>query len=307
MTTILITGASGFFGKSFLEALQKNKADLRFICLYNSQKKEINDDRFTWVKVDLLDLSTHKELMQKFNPTHCCHLAWYVPPQNFWHASENLEWLQASVHLFKEFCESGGEVFMGAGSLAEYDWSSGILDEGSTPLVPRSLYGQCKKSLYEILKIIRDTNYQSTTLLWPRIGYFFGENEAPQKLISKIISGIKMGTQLNLVSKDTQRPYAHVKYLGESLSYIFLNQQEDLVFNLSASQSYTLEKIVEFVSKIFDVMPKHVVYGSYTICSLSSEPLLLDVRTYLLRKNLGNSIPDTFFEDIREMTKINCP
>jgi len=303
MTTFLITGASGFFGNSLLQALQKSKANGRFICLYNSQKNEINDPRFTWVKANLLDPSTHREVMKKFHPTYCVHLAWHVPPQNFWHAPENLEWLQASIHLFKEFCEAGGKVFMGAGSLAEYDWSSGILDEETTPLIPRSLYGQCKKSLYEILKVIRDTNYQSTTLLWPRIGYFFGQNEPPQKLISKVINRIKTGGALNLVSKDMKRPYAHVKYLGESLAYVLLNQQEDLAFNLSASHSYTLEEIIKFVGNIFDASPQNIVYDSYHTRSLTPEPLVLSVHTDLLRKALGNPIADTFFEDLQEMAQ----
>ncbi|MGV8948013.1 MAG: NAD-dependent epimerase/dehydratase family protein [Candidatus Paracaedibacter sp.] len=302
MSTYLITGASGFFGKSMIQSLKQAKEDDHFICLYHSKRPEIEDSRFSWIKVDLLDLSTHSDLIQKYQPTYCAHLAWHVPPQNFWQAEENLDWLRASVHLFQTFCEGGGKIFLGAGSLAEYTWSTGVLYE-NTPLVPRSLYGQCKKSLYEILKVIRDSKYKDSTIIWPRIGYFFGPDEPPQKLISKIIDSLKKGASLNLVSKDTKRPYAHVKYLGESLAHIFFNQTEDLVFNLSASKAYSLKEIVDFVSNKLNIDQDHVSYDTYT--SPNPEPLDMEVHTDILNSQLGINIPDTFFENLREIIEGN--
>jgi len=300
--TCLITGASGFFGKALIEVLAQTKEERQFICLYNSNKWDICDPRFIWVQADLLDILCHQGLMEKYKPTHCIHLAWHVPPQNFWHAQENLEWLQASIYLFKAFCESGGRVFLGAGTLTEYDWSTGVLEEGKTPLLPNSLYGQCKKSLYEILKIIRASQYKDTVLIWSRIGYFFSVDEPSQKLISRLINSLITGAPLKLVDKNTKRPFAHVKYLGGFLANILLKQREDLVFNLSTTKTYALEEVVDFISSKLNTVPRNIAYGAYI--SPAREPLSIEIKTDILKGIFGNNIPDTFFDDLAEMIDI---
>ena len=299
MATYLITGASGFFGKSLLRALLQTRTEDQFICLYHSTMYNIDDARFTWVKADLLDLSMHKYIIEHYKPTHCVHLAWHVPPQNFWYAEENIEWLRVSTNLFKEFCEGGGKFFMGSGTLAEYDWSTGTLDEDKTILVPHSLYGQCKKSLHEILEVIRNTRYTDTALLWARIGYFFGEDEPAQKLITKVIQSLQTNKTLNLVGQDMIRPYAHVNYLGKALAHILLNYKKDLTFNISAAKGYTLKAIVDYIRNELQATEAVVHYNSYV--GLIPEPLTINVSTNRLEKALGASIPDTFFEDIRQI------
>ncbi len=301
MKTILITGASGFFGKSLVEALQKTNVDCQFICVYNNNIIDISDPRFVFVQADLLDVSKHQTLMQRFKPTKCVHLAWYVAPQKFWSALENFEWMYASINLFKVFCENGGKFFLGAGSLAEYDWITGVLDEEKTQLNPQTIYGQSKKSLYEILKIIRDVYYKDVKLIWPRIGYFFGSNEPKQKLISKLVHNIKESLPLTLVNKDIKRPYVHVKYLGNILSKIILNLGEDIVFNLSATESYSLEEIVNFISAECGIQSTQIIYNAYK--SSIFEPLQLIVNTEKMVQINTRQIPDTFFKDLRNMIR----
>jgi nucleoside-diphosphate-sugar epimerase len=304
MKTVLITGASGFFGKSFIEALgQESLDDHQFVCIANIKTIEIQDPRFKVIQADLLDTTGHQALMEAIKPTHCVHLAWHVPPQDFWNAYENVEWLYASVSLFKAFCDTGGKVFIGAGTIAEYDWKTGILDEEKTPLMPNTFYGQCKKSLYEILTSIRNAHYKNTVLIWPRIGYFFGSSEPSLKLISRIIDSIKTSTLLKLVSKETRRPYAHVRYLGKVLAYLLLNQEEDLVFNLSANTGYTLEEIVNYVNNKVLQSSAQVSYDAYN--TSSAQPITLEVKTLSLEKILKSNIQDTFFEDLKEMIEAN--
>ncbi len=218
---ILITGASGFFGKSLISSLEKSTEDFECFCIYKENYLEVLDKRFQWAQCDLLNKKEAEQLIKIIKPTHLVHLAWHVPPQQFWTAFENIDWLNASTNLFQAFCENGGKAFVGAGTLAEYDWTKGILEETTAPLLPNTLYGQCKKSLYEILTSIRNTHYQQTKIIWPRIGYFFGENEPKEKLISKLIYNIKNALPVNLASPEFERPYAHVKYFGQAIAKLF--------------------------------------------------------------------------------------
>src|ERR1017187_3052767 len=152
MTVVLITGASGFFGKALISALSQGNRDDRFVCLSRDQTINHRDPRFTFIKADLLDSTFRQNLIEEIKPEVCVHLAWHVPPGVFWQSPENMRWREVSVSLFCEFCRAGGRVFIGAGTTAEYDWSAGFLDEATTPLAPHTLYGQCKKALHETIR-----------------------------------------------------------------------------------------------------------------------------------------------------------
>ena len=237
-------------------------------------------------------MNTHK-------PTDLIHLAWDVPPGEFWHSMKNIDWLYASISLFKEFCDGGGKKFIGAGSSTEYDWFSGVLDEQTTPLIPSTLYGECKKSLHAILQQIQQRNYEQTVLIWARVGYFFGEQEPQQKLISKIINHLMIQTSLNLVSEIISRPYAHVKYLGEAFVHVLFNRGKNIDFNLSGSDQYTVKEIVEFIGRELQKSTNVISYGAYK--SPIKEPDNLICNTDRLKKIIGYDMPTTFYEDLKEM------
>lgn len=290
---ILITGASGFFGKSFVNALAQSTESFECFCVYKSNILRTSDKRFQWRQCDLLNIKETEQLIKSIKPTHLVHLAWHVPPQQFWTAFENMDWLTASINLFQAFCENDGKVFIGAGTLAEYDWANGILNEKETPLVPNTLYGQCKKSLYEILISTRNAHYPKTKIMWPRIGYFFGPYEPKEKLISKLIYNIREGLSIDLASADFKRPYAHVKYLGEVLAkLVMLDESKDAAFNLSASTSHPLKGIVDFMSTKLEKESSEIRYNMYP-----SIPERLVVKVDFL-KSMNWEIPNTFFDDL---------
>ena len=300
MKKILITGASGFFGKSLLDALQGSRDDFKCYYVYSSKEIKTYDQRFQWVPRNLLNKDASSQLINELQPTHLVHLAWHVPPQQFWTAKENIDWVYASLNLFQAFCENGGKVFVGAGTLAEYDWSSGILDESLTPLYPNTLYGQCKKSLHDILVSLAKTHYPKVSIIWPRIGHFFGPQEPQAKLISKLIYSIQNNLPMNLASEEFRRPYAHVKYFGEIITKILmLNSVKELTFNMSASTTYSLGEIVECIKKTLGKDSDNIRYNAYS--APNTGPLTLEVHTKVLEEAINFKIPDTFFEDLKDL------
>ncbi len=293
MKQILISGASGFFGKNILRALENSDEEAEYICVYNKTPIESSCEKIKWVHGDLLNTNDTANLIKCLKPTHLLHLAWHVPPKMFWTAKENYDWLYASINLFEFFCQEGGKVFVGAGTLAEYDWKTGFIDE-STSLNPNTLYGQCKKSLYEILLQLKMSRYPNTTLIWPRIGYFFGPGESPDKLIPKLISHLKKGISMDLASPGFKRPYAHVRYLSDIFKRILFNgSMADAAFNMSASTSYSLSQIVDYAVKKLGIKNKNINFGVY-----DSMPMTLSVENKYLDTVMNFTIPDTFFEDL---------
>lgn len=300
MDTILITGASGFFGRNLAKTLSKEQSSFRCICVYHKNENlipKVKDTRFEWVTADLMAIKDVQNLMSRYLPTCLVHFAWHVPPQNFWHSFENAGWVLATVNIFKEFCANGGKYFIGAGSLAEYDWTSSILKEDEICLRPQTLYGECKKSLFNLLKQIKNIYYPDVILSWARIGYFFGEDEPKNKFISVVTNKILTNSELLLLDKQTRRGYAHVKYLAEVFKRLVFDNKKDLVLNVNASYSHSLNEIINFIAKVLNKDSVKVFYGGYK--SKTYEPLQMNVEVERLRNILGYEIKNTFFDDLK--------
>lgn len=296
MKRVVVTGATGFVGRSVVEAFLGCTEDIKIFCLYKGASPALDDRRFVWIECDLEDISTHQQLMNEIKPTHCIHLAWYVPPKEFWHASKNIDWIYVSAKFFEAFCAAGGKYFLGAGSIAEYDMSGGNLDEKLTPLLPNSLYGEAKKTLFLLLQQIKRQNYPQVVLLWARIGYFFGESQPQEKLFTKVFKSLLLEDNLKVMAATTRRPYAHIKYLGQALLKALFSIEHDMIFNVSSSSTYSLEQIVEALAKSLAKGSSPIIYGGYKPPLCEPEKIEISVKNF--EDTVKWSIPDTFISDV---------
>ncbi|WP_052545741.1 NAD-dependent epimerase/dehydratase family protein [Candidatus Hepatobacter penaei] len=261
MKKILVTGASGFFGKSVLRALHRRKTDDQFICLGHTHTLLPLDHRFVWERADLLDAEASARLMEKYKPSHVIHLAWYVAHGCFWHAPENVDWLKATNDLFDAFCAQGGQHFLGAGTLFEYDLLADPLDE-SAPISPQTLYGEAKAATYRLLLQKQKRLASRLALQWLRIGYFFGEEEPPQKFLSLMVAKMVRQEDIHAVSRTSLRDYGHVDILGEAISHL-VDRPEDMVLNVSGGGHQTLGEIIDSVAQQL-AYKRPILYGAYT-------------------------------------------
>ena len=109
------------------------------------------------------------------------------------------------------FKEQGGQRAVFAGTCAEYDWSDGICSETKTLLHPTTLYGSCKKELFETLKNMK------LDWAWGRIFHLYGPDEPQKKLTASVILSLLKGENA-LCSHGTQeRDFLHVQALPELL------------------------------------------------------------------------------------------
>ena len=299
MKNILVTGASGFFGRAVAEELQKLPDSYRFTGVSQTERPQPADARWNFLQTDLLDHSTHRDLFTRTKPETCIHLAWHVPPKEFWTSPENEEWLVASVNLFREFCEAGGKTFIGAGSCAEYEWADGtVLNEKTTPLRPATLYGACKNRLREEITALRDQSYPGVTIIWPRIAYFFGEGEPAQKLFSRLAECLRKQEPMFLLARSASRPYAHVRHLGQCYAALAAGEFSDATFNLSGGHQRSFEEIVRFMATILGADDGVITFGAEK--DHKGEPLNLEISTAGFQHYLGYEIEDSFFEDVRK-------
>lgn len=296
---LMITGASGFFGRSLLRTLQAQKFDGELVCV--SEKRRVNlpsDLKAEWCTANLLDENEIRSLISKYRPKTLIHMAWSVPHGDFWQSSLNMDWQRASLALFSEFAKNGGECFVGAGTLVEYDISSGIVDESKTPLKPNTPYGTAKHELYSSLSKWRDEYAPMVSLIWPRIGYFFGEDEIPTRLFTKLIRSIRNGTKIPLLPAETKRPYAHVDRFSETLIQVLKKKPKTFPFSVTGPKAYSLKEMVDFIAKETGKSASVAEYGAYE--TPTTEPLTLEVRSQSMA-TLGIRIEDVFLSDLKKM------
>jgi len=185
---ILLTGSTGFIGRHCLPLLVAHGYEVHAVS--SKARGEKSPDVY-WHQADLLDECQAAALINKVQPSHLLHLAWYAVPKNYWNSSENLRWVRASLSLLQEFAKHNGERVVMAGTCAEYDWSYGYCSETLTPLAPSTLYGVCKHSLQSILDAFSKQTELSAA--WGRIFFLYGPHENPDRLISSVIRNLLHG------------------------------------------------------------------------------------------------------------------
>lgn len=141
MDTILITGASGLLGHAVVERLARLEK-YNIIAVVSGRKiVKSNSNRVTIEVANLLDKEATSALLKRTNPDIICHFAWALEEKDFRNSDDNLLWIEASLHLLREF---RGKRFIYSGSSSQY----GLLDgKGGKEY---SLYGVSKLSFEKI-------------------------------------------------------------------------------------------------------------------------------------------------------------
>jgi nucleoside-diphosphate-sugar epimerase len=185
MSSVLVTGASGFIGRQCLPILLAKGYDVHAL----SRRQPATSPRgVTWHDLELLRPGAPTEIIHQVQPNFLLHLAWYAAPGKFWEARENIDWVHASLELLSAFAANNGKRMVAAGSCAEYQINAGECLEEKTPLLPSTLYGTCKCAFGRILdSFSRQTEISSA---WGRIFFLYGPYEHPSRLIAYVVQSL---------------------------------------------------------------------------------------------------------------------
>jgi nucleoside-diphosphate-sugar epimerase len=213
MKRILVTGASGFVGRHVLQQLEPQGFEIHTA---GRSLASLLPPSVTHHQCSLLDPETPGSLVSRIQPTHLLHLAWSAEAGSFWHSPLNLKWLSTTVRLFEAFIDCGGRRIVGAGSCAEYDWSSaGTFSEADLAGAPSTLYGKTKKAAGEYLLALESGTAVSAA--WGRLFFLYGPGGHAARIPAVIIDSLLDGQLTPCPAGKEIRDYLFVRDAAAAL------------------------------------------------------------------------------------------
>ena len=279
MKRVLVTGATGFIGRNCLPVLRRTGYEVHAVS--GSPTTQDADGVIHWHCANLLKPDEVVALVQKVKPSHLLHLAWYAIPGKFWTASENLDWVQATVGLMRVFHEQGGQRFVGAGSCAEYDWAFDHCQEASTPCRPATLYGAAKYCTQLLLDAwSRQTGMSSA---WGRVFFLYGPGEYPSRLVPSVINSLLNGEPALCTHGEQVRDFMHVEDVAAAFVAL-LDSDVRGVVNIASGTPLALKEIVYTIA---DKMGRRDLVQLGAVPSSADDPAALIADIERLRDEVG--------------------
>lgn len=248
MKKVLVTGAKGFIGRHCLPFLENEQFDIHAVSSTVDSANRAASSGVRWHRTDLLDEQQVQRLIEEVRPNYLLHLAWYTRHKQYWTASENLDWVRASLHLARRFAESGGERSVIAGSCAEYDWQFGQCVENTTPLKPESLYGVCKQALNLTTSAFFAQHGVSSA--WGRIFYVYGAHEYKDRFVPSMVRSILRGETAHCSSGDQIRDFLHVEDVAAAFVSLLTSDVQGNVNIASGTPRYIKDLALTIATQI---------------------------------------------------------
>lgn len=240
MTKVLVIGATGFIGRACLKVLEETDLDIHAV--YRN-KTLIPLKKVYWHQCDILNHDQISALISKLRPDYLIDLAWIVDHKICMTSELNINYIFATVHLYKEFSRNGGKKAIFLGTCAEYEAKDLPCDEIETPLQPTSLYGLCKEQTLCILNQLKMQQSWYAAFTWVRIFHIYGPHESKNRLIPYVINSYLKGKIPVLDNPHSIRDYIYVENLAEIIIHL-LQKKSDNIINAGSGNPMTIGELV---------------------------------------------------------------
>lgn len=269
---VLVTGATGYIGRAAVRHLRAMGCDVHAL------GRRDPGEGVVWHRADLLtevDLPVADAQAQV-----CLHLAWSVPPGRFWTHPDNLDWVGASLRLFRAFAAAGGRRIVGVGSCAEYAWNAPRLHE-DMPSRPGTLYGRAKTALADLLFAFAEQEEMEAA--WARLFFLYGPGEPEGKLVSDAVCKLLQSKRVATTPGEQSRDFLHVDDVGRALAMLACAAVTGPV-NIASGQAVRVRDVLEQIERLTGV-EGFVDYGQRALGA--NEPMELAGDVSRLHEEVG--------------------
>jgi len=289
MKKLLITGASGFIGRHVTEQLAKSE-DYDITAVISGRREITFSEKIRVEKANLLVPEERIALFDTIRPEICCHFAWKLGESSFIHASDNLDWLIASLHILRLFAENGGRDFFFAGSSSEYGVGWGAYTENPVPPI-FSLYGKTKAAFEEVAQTFLENT--EMRLITGRFFSAYGPWDTMRgRALPTAITSMLNGQRFICKYPNALWDYVYVQDCAEATE-LLLRKGKSGCYNIGSGAPITMREAFSTIAKILNTED---LLSFETNCEAPS--LIADVSK--LERDIGYRCSTSFTDGITQ-------
>ncbi len=295
---LLLTGASGFVGRTIVAPLLAHGVELHAV---SRRAMPAGGGAVRWHAADLLDEDAARALLRDVRPTRLVHAAWYVEHGRFWTAPENEAWLAASEALAAAFVALGGRRMVGIGTCAEYADAAGQDAEPwpeSRALGPATPYGRAKAELAR--RLARLGERHAVEIAWTRLFHMFGPGEPPGRLVPSVALALIEGREARCASGRPVRDFVATRFIGAAIAALAASRVTGPV-NVASGEGRRIADVVSFLGQAAG-KPELVRLGALPDRPGEVPVMVADVTR--LRREVGFTQPPTVEDDLRALLRL---
>ncbi|SDB60225.1 NAD(P)-dependent oxidoreductase [Butyrivibrio sp. INlla16] len=248
---IIVTGASGPLGVVLIKECIRRGIEVAALVRPGSKKRDdIPKDEL--VHVYEVDLGKIADFSFEDNKPYdvLIHFGWmYTEGSGRYDALRQSENVTATLKTAEFAKRCGCNVFVGAGSQAEYGPQNKKLDE-TAETKPVVAYGIAKTAAYNLLKEYGRMN--DMRINWIRIFSVYGPYENDYVFTSYVIRTLLEGKEPELTACEQKWDYLYCEDVVRAFLLVAEKAQGSGIYNLGAGQTCSLKEFVECIKDTID-------------------------------------------------------
>ena len=240
---ILITGSTGFIGSHLIKKLLSHKYEILIISRSKKIKKIKN---IKYCFSDLRNINKKIDIIKKFDPKVCVHLAWTgIPEYNLKNCKSNFIDNLVFINSLKSL---NLKKIIISGSCMEYgDISNHVKEVQSSQHLNQ--FGITKKYIQELY--FNAFKNEKTKIIWCRIFYVYGPGQRSRSLIPSIMSEVKKNKILILENPKISNDYIYIDDIIEAF-YLFINKNaKEGIYNLSSGKLTNNNELLNIIMSLY--------------------------------------------------------
>lgn len=243
ITKAVVTGPTGAIGTALCLELAQNGIFVYAVCRPGSHRGSVlpKHENILRIECDVAELSRLPEWIPN-GADAFYHFAWahtIGPGRNDMPVQvNNIRYTIDAVHAAKEL---GCQIFIGAGSQAEYGRVEGAL-KPETPCFPQNGYGMAKLCAGQMSRV--ECQKMGLEHIWARILSVYGPGDSPNTMISNVIVQLLQGEKPALTQGIQQWDYLYSEDAARAFRLMALHGVDGQAYPLGSGQAKALREYI---------------------------------------------------------------